>query len=103
MATVTTPLAEQAESIFTDLGYTVSTEGPELRAERKWRVVHVRVGEDPASETEGELQCFVTWDDRADEVHDRIAARDPDYEWAVLGVRENGEYECYRQRPRDSN
>jgi hypothetical protein len=98
MATATTPLAEQAESIFTNLGYSVSNDGPELRAERKWRVVHVRVGEDPAGETDAELQCFVTWDDRAGEVYDTLVTRDPEYEWAVLGISEDGEYECYRQR-----
>jgi hypothetical protein len=35
MVAVATKLVERAEDIFTDLGYTVSGEGAELRAERK--------------------------------------------------------------------
>jgi hypothetical protein len=98
MATATTPLVEQAESIFTDLGYTVSSDDCGLRAERKWRVVHVTLGEDPAPDANGRLQCFVTWDEQADTVRNRLAERDTDYEWAVIGVREDGSYDCYRQR-----
>lgn len=98
MATVTTPLAEQAESIFQELGYTVSTDDCGLRAERKWRVVHVTLGEDPAAKVDGELQCFVTWDEHAEEVHDRLTERNPDYDWAVIGVDDDGSYDCYRQR-----
>ena len=99
MATVTTPLAEKAESIFTELGYSVSTDDSGLRAERKWRVVHVTLGADPAAETDGELQCFVTWNDHADEVRDRLTGQNPEYEWAVIGVRDDGSYDCYRERP----
>ena len=42
MGAVITPLAEEARSIFTDLGYTVSGSGREFSAERKWRVVASR-------------------------------------------------------------
>lgn len=102
MATVTTPLAEKAESIFTELGYTVSSDDCGLRAERKWRVVHVTVGDDPAADGDEDFRCFVTWDDHADEVHDRIAGLNPDYEWAVIGVRDDGDYDCYRKRTKVS-
>lgn len=96
MATVTTSLTERAESIFTDLGYVVEDEGAELRAVRKWRVVQVtpvdRHEETPDS---GTFRCFVTWGERATEVQSRLANADPDYEWAVMGVDENGEYDVY--------
>ncbi|MFB6165544.1 MAG: hypothetical protein ABEJ31_10335 [Haloarculaceae archaeon] len=97
MATVTTSLAERAESIFSDLGYVVSDEGAHLRAERKWRVVHVAPVDEPAETPDtGELRCFVTWKERAPEVHDSVAERDPDCEWAVIGIDADGDYEVYR-------
>jgi hypothetical protein len=101
MATVTTPLAEKAESIFADMGYAVSRTGRKLRAERKWRVVHVTLEEDPAAVADDtNFQCFVTWHDRASAVRDQVTSTDPDYEWAVIGVDESGEYEVYRSPER---
>jgi len=94
MGTVTTSLRQEAQSIFADLGYTVSGTGGEMRAERKWRVVQVtpmpEPGDVPAS---GELRCFVTWDDHADELERRLTREDPDYEWAIIAVREGGDYD----------
>lgn len=97
MSTVTTQLAERAKRVFRDLGYTVSNEGTQLRAERKWRVVHVMPVEG-ASEipTSDEFHCFVTWADEATEVRDRLARRDVDCEWAVMGITDDGDYEVYR-------
>jgi thiosulfate/3-mercaptopyruvate sulfurtransferase len=69
MATVTTPLAERAERVFRDLGYTVTTEGSQLRAERKWRSVRVTPVEEatevPAPD---DYHCFVTWAEEATEI-----------------------------------
>jgi hypothetical protein len=97
MATVTTPLTEQAESIFTELGYTVSNEGTTLRAERKWRVVHVTPVTDPdGADERGEFHCFVTWKERAEAVRDHLSSLDLSCEWAVIGVDEGGDYEVYR-------
>ena len=96
MATVTTPLLEKAETIFTELGYSVSDEGTELRAQRRWRVVHVTPldgpGEPPQS---GDLRCFVTWMDSVDAVAEQVAKENPDYEWALIAVDEDGEYEVH--------
>ncbi|MFB6179209.1 MAG: hypothetical protein ABEI77_05740 [Halorientalis sp.] len=96
MATVTTSLSERAETIFTDLGYVVERDGRELRAQRKWRVVRVTPVDDPAEvPRSGELRCFVTWQEQADELRTVLGSRDPEYEWAVLGIEENGEYEVH--------
>ena len=102
MATVTTSLAETAEHIFSDLGYVVESDGAELRAQRKWRVVQVTPVDSPdETPNSGELRCLVTWRDRAAEIHDSLTSRNPDYDWAVMGVEENGEYEVYHppQKP----
>ena len=94
MATVTTPLAEKAEAIFTDLGYVVERDGRELRAQRKWRIVNVTPADEPVTPREsGEFHCLVTWQEQATAVRERLQRRDPDYEWAVIGIEENGEYE----------
>lgn len=96
MATVTTSLAEKAETVFTDLGYVVDRDGREIRAQRKWRSVQVTPVDTPTeAPASGDLRCFVTWEDRADELRDRLASCEPDYEWAVIGVEESGEYEVH--------
>ena len=94
MATVTTPLAEKAEAIFTDLGYVVERDGRESRAQRKWRIVNVTPVDEPVTPRgSGEFQCLVTWQEQATAVRERLQRRDPDYEWAVIGIEENGDYE----------
>ena len=96
MATVTASLEKTAESIFSDLGYVVEPDGPELRAKRKWRVVQVTPLDTPdEAPRSGDLRCFVTWRHRADEVRERLASSELDYEWAVMGVEENGDYEVH--------
>ena len=94
MRAVTKPLDEQARSIFAELGYTVTARGSDLLAERKWRVVHVTPYEcDEEPPEAGEYRCFVTWRDDVDAVERRLEQKDPDYEWAVIGVLEDGDYE----------
>ena len=94
MATVTAPLAEKAEAIFTYLGYVDEHDGRKLRAQRKWRVVNVTPVDEPSTPADpGEFHCLVTWQEKATAVRDRLERRDPDYEWAVIGIEENGEYE----------
>ena len=97
MATVSTPPIEQARTIFTDLGYSISGDGEEFRAERKWRVVRVTALTD-SDETpdDGDLRCFVTWHEHAPELRQRLRGADPEYEWAVISVRESGDYEVLR-------
>jgi len=96
MAAVTTPLAEHASSIFADLGYTVSRTDDELRAERKWRVVHVTLSEPATIPTEGQLRCFVTDSESATTTYRRVAVEDPEYDWAVIAVEDDDDYEVYR-------
>ncbi|MDG5777741.1 hypothetical protein VB773_13750 [Haloarculaceae archaeon H-GB2-1] len=100
MRAVTTQLAEKAQSIFADLGYTVSRDGPEFRAERKWRVVYVTASADPESIPErGDYRCFVTWSESVTDLRSRLERVEPDYEWAVIGVedRDADEYEVHTE------
>lgn len=104
------PPVEEARRIFSRLGYTVSGEGAELLAERKWRTVHVtaltadqvdarRVLADGgrASEREYQFRCFVTWKEVTGNLRERLRAIGPRYEWAIIGVDESGEYEVVRE------
>lgn len=93
MGAVTTSLAEQARSIFADLGYSVERSGSELRAERKWRVVRVTCSEPEEIPTAGDFRCFVTDADAATRTYRRVAMTEPDYEWAVVSVQDDGEYD----------
>lgn len=97
------PPAEQAKSIFDDLGYTVEGTGPEFRAQRKWRVVQVTATaepDDPGTAEDGDeaYQCFVTWSDASSELCERLRRSDPEYEWAVIGVTDDG-YEVVEVDP----
>ena len=94
MGTVSTTPSEEARSIFTDLGYTISGSGCELRAERKWRVVRVTAADESTELPDsGELRCFVAWRDAAHDVRERLLETKPDYDWAVIGVDSSEEYE----------
>lgn len=92
MGAVSTQLIDEARSIFRDLGYEVSTEGEELRAERKWRIVHVTTAEPSESPTTGRLRCFVANAERAQRVREELLETGPDYDWAVIGVDDGGDY-----------
>ncbi|MFB6223197.1 MAG: hypothetical protein ABEH86_05930 [Haloarcula sp.] len=98
MGAVTTSLDEQARSIFNDLGYTVSRTGTELQAERHWRVVIVSIldPQDPLPD-DGDMRCFVTRATDATQLGRRLDRRDVDYDWAVLGISEDGDYEVVRR------
>jgi hypothetical protein len=94
MGTVSTTPSEEARSIFSELGYTVSGSGGELRAERKWRVVRVTAADEATELPEsGELRCFVAWMDTAHDLRGRLLNAKPDYDWAVIGVDSSEEYE----------
>lgn len=98
MRAVTTNLDEMAQSIFDDLGYEVSRDGVEFRAERKWRVVYVTPVDEPGeTPTGGEYRCFVTWKDTANAMVARLAREKPDYEWAVITVDDDGDHEVHRR------
>lgn len=100
MGTVTTSLRDRAQSIFADLGYSVSPKGREFRAERKWRVVQVtpmaEPGDPPSS---GDMRCFVTWADCVDSLEARLTRADPDYEWAIIGIDAECEDYVVAERP----
>lgn len=88
--------------MFQRLGYTVSGDGPEFVAERKWRSVRVtplcvedaeRPGEYLGDGTD--LQCFVTWTECAAALRDRIAGLAPGGDWAIIGVDHDGNHEVH--------
>jgi len=98
MSTVTTALRKEAESIFTDLGYTVTPQGGEMRAERKWRVVQVTPmaePEDPPSS--GEMRCFVTHAETVPTLERKLNDESLEYEWAIIGVEDDEEYVVSRR------
>ncbi|WP_254837818.1 DUF7116 family protein [Natronomonas marina] len=89
MGAVSTSLVEEARTIFTDLGYEVTDDGDELRAERKWRTVHVTTAEPEEAASHGNLRCFVTREESAADVRERLLSVEPDYDWAVISVDED--------------
>lgn len=100
MGSVSTPPDEQARSIFVDLGYSVDGSGTEFSAVRDWKEVRVHaVTDDPDTTTEASYRCFVTWAEDADSLADALREKTPDFEWAVIGVTEDGGYEVARAPP----
>lgn len=113
MAPVTIPPVERAQTIFTELGYTVSGDGREFQAERKWRTVHVTaLDADGATDeraladggTDGRnLRCYVTYREVAGALCDRLDRADPPFEWAIIGVDADGaDYEVLDQTTVDA-
>ena len=92
MGVLSTPLIDEARSIFTDLGYDVEAVGSELRAERKWRLVYITESDPAEVDDEPDLRCFVAAPDRAYTLRDELLGMTPDYDWAVLSVDEDGDY-----------
>lgn len=89
--------------MFRRLGYVVSGDGTEFTAERKWRTVRVTtlcaedvqrpidvVDDRPA---DAGLQCFVTWRECAAELREWLGDQTLPYEWAVIGVDDDGDHE----------
>lgn len=98
MGVVSTSLDEQARSIFDDIGYTVSRTDDGLRAAHKWREIGVTVfDEDMTIPESGDMHCFVTRASKAPDLGDRLTRMDLSYDWAVIGVRECGDYDVIRQ------
>ena len=92
MGAVSKPLVEEARAVFRGLGYELTAEGEELRAERKWRTVYVTTADPAEANTHGRLRCFVARAKRAPEIQDRLLEIEPDYDWAVVSIDEEGEY-----------
>jgi hypothetical protein len=100
MGTVTTPPDEQARSIFDDLGYSLAGDGAEFSATRDWKEIRVcAVTDDVDAGEDASYRCFVTWADEADALERELERLDPPYEWAVMGVQEDGDYEVARAPP----
>jgi hypothetical protein len=91
MSAVSTSLQKEAESIFTDLGYEVTPEGTEIQAQRKWRVVQVTPMAEPTEPpSSGTLRCFVTHAEMVTSLEEKLDCADPEYEWAIIGVEDDG-------------
>ena len=100
MGTVSTPPHEQARSIFTDLGYSLAGDGAEFSATRDWKEIRVSAVTDDVETGGGSnYRCFVTWAANANALETRLRRLDPPYEWAVIGVQEDGDYEVARAPP----
>lgn len=102
MAQVTIPPTQQARTVFQRLGYTLTGDGPEFVAERKWRSVRVTAlcvedveRPDAYLGADGDLQCFVTWSECASALRDRLTGLAPDAEWAIIGVDDEGDHEVH--------
>jgi len=90
MGVASTSLEREAESIFSDLGYTVTSDGGTLHARRKWRVVEVTPMAEPSEPPEsGTFRCFVTYEEQVSRLERRLTSVDPDYEWAIIGVNDD--------------
>jgi hypothetical protein len=99
MAAATTPPTDEAREVFADLGYDVSGEGTEFRAIREWKEVLVTatgLGEAVEVHEDGGYRCFVTWSEQAAGLREHLSRADPEYEWAVIGVDDGGDYEVAR-------
>lgn len=100
MARGSTPPIEEARSIFTNLGYTVTGDGAEFSARRDWKEVRVTaVAEDANTPDTGTLRCFVTWREQVGQLRRQLRQADPEYEWAIIGVKDGGDYEVARAPP----
>lgn len=94
MSTGNTSLGELARDIFSDLGYTITGTGNEFHAIRRWRDVTVMaVNDEFEAPSNGTYWCFVTWNEAVDTIEELLTQSNPGYEWAVIGVAKNGEYE----------
>lgn len=86
MGAVSTPLVDEARSVFEDLGYDVTHDGEELLAARKWREVYVTTADPSEAPTHGRLRCFVANADRAPAVREKLRDLKPPYDWAVVAL-----------------
>lgn len=100
MGPVNIQLVEQARSIFAELGYTVEGDGPEFRAQREWKVVHVStvLETDTLPSESGDFHCFVAQPSDVDELEAKLKRTNPDYEWAIIVV-DGDEYQVERAPP----
>lgn len=109
MAPVSMPPTTEARDVFRELGYSVREDGTEFVAERKWRRVLVTpIRAEDATDPEpyladgGEtprLRCFVTWKRSANELREHLLGLKPPFDWAVIGVGDDGDFDVMQGRP----
>ena len=100
MGTIPTPPDEEARSIFDGLGYELAGTGSEFSATRDWKEVHVSAVADTSVPLDGgRYRCFVTWSEQTEELQETLQRADTGFEWAVIGVSEDGDYEVTRAPP----
>lgn len=76
------------------MGYDLSGDGTEFNARRGWKDVDVEAVTDAVSpQYDGSHRCLVTWRECAREVARSVRRADPGYEWAVIAVHDDGDYE----------
>jgi len=89
MGPATTTLADRARTIFDQLGYTLSDGREEFRAERAWKSVRVTTTTEPeVTPSGGDLRCFVTYREVAEDLRTHLLDRKPPYDWAIISVDE---------------
>ncbi|MFQ3475417.1 hypothetical protein HKK80_04035 [Halonotius sp. F2-221B] len=110
MATVTIPPAEEARDVFKRLGYAIEERGSEFVAERKWRRVQVtplcaddaKAPDEIVAYGDGggpRLRCFVTWMDATEELQSYLQSAKPPYDWAIIGIESDGEFQVVHPEP----
>lgn len=97
MVPVRSPPAEEARTIFDELGYRIDGDGYSFRARRDWKEVEVTALGDPDPDDvevseEASLCCFVTWKTHCTEWMSTLADAVRG-EWALIAVDEAGGYE----------
>lgn len=97
MVHVRSPPAEEARTIFDELGYRIVGDGHSFRARREWKEVEVTALGDPEPEAveigeDASLCCFVTWKAHCGEWVNTLADV-VGGEWALIAVEEGGGYE----------
>lgn len=97
MVTHIGPPSDEAKSIFADLGYSVSGDGTTFTASRDWKEIEVLAVTDELDTPSGDgMRCFVTWNDYVSDLGDALDRAAPDYDYAVIGVEDDGDYEVAR-------
>lgn len=85
--TTTENLYDRAKTIFRRLGYDITDAPGEFRAERDWKTVHVRPTRSvPETPEGGQLRCFVTPEETAEQLRSKLLDDKPDYDWAIVSV-----------------
>lgn len=85
-------LIDRARTIFTELGYSIDGSDTEFTATREWKAVQVVATEDDVDVRSADepYKCFIVDQGNIDALEHEIRRRDPEYEWAIIGITEDG-------------